>query len=356
MRPALFLLEDGLALRGESFGARGTAVGEVVFQTSMTGYGEVLTDPSYAGQIVVFTAAEIGNYGVAEADLQSPRVRAAGLAVRAAAPRPSSHRAERSLPAFLCENGTVGVAGVDTRALVRRIREAGAMRGAISDEVLDAGPLMERIRAEPPMAGRDLVPVVAPAHASVWNPDGHVPLVLLDCGAKRGILRALAARGARVDVLPPTAPADEVLRRKPAGLLVSNGPGDPAAVAYAIRTVRDLAGRLPILGICLGHQILALALGGRTYKMKFGHRGGNQPVKDLETGRISITAHNHGFAVEKDSLAGTGLEITEVQWNDGTVEGFRHRRWPILAAQYHPEASPGPSDGATVFDKFFRIL
>lgn len=354
--PALLLLEDGFALRGESFGAPGTAVGEVIFHTSMTGYAEILTDPSYARQIVALTVAEVGNYGVAEADLESPRVQVAGLVVRAISPRASSHRAERSLPAFLRENGTVAVSGVDTRALARRIREAGAMRGAISDEVLEVGPLMGRIRAEPPMAGRDLVSEVAPAEASVWNGDGEIPIVLLDCGAKRGILRSLAARGARVDLLPPTAGLDEILRRRPAGLVVSNGPGDPAAVSYVIRTLREAAGRLPILGICLGHQILALALGGRTYKMKFGHRGGNQPVKDLETGRISITAHNHGFAVEKDSLAGTGLEVTEVQWNDGTVEGFRHARLPILAVQYHPEASPGPSDGAAVFDRFFGML
>lgn len=355
-RPALLLLEDGFALRGVSVGAPGTTVGEVVFNTSMTGYGEILTDPSYAGQIVTLTYPEIGNYGVAEADLQSPRVQAAGLVVRAFAPRASSHRAERSLGDLLLAHGTVAVSGVDTRALVRRIRTAGAMRGAISDELLDPAALRARVMAEPPMSGRDLVPSVAPREASVHNPEGTVPIVLLDCGVKRGILRSLSARGARVDVLPPTAAAADVLARRPHGLVLSNGPGDPAAVGYVAATARALAGKIPILGICLGHQILALSMGARTYKLKFGHRGGNQPVQDLATGRIAITAHNHGFAVEEASLAGTGLDVTEKHLNDGTVEGFRHRSLPILAAQYHPEASPGPSDAQGIFDRFWEML
>lgn len=365
-------LADGWIFAGTAFGASGTTGGEVVFNTSMTGYQEILTDPSYCGQIVTMTYTEIGNYGVNPEDTESHdrRPQVAGFIVKELSPRVSNFRAAEDLDAYLARHGIVGMAGVDTRALVRHIRLQGAMNGVLSSEILDDAELLARARALPSMAGLDLVPRVKPAGGYGWDEPfdsafaqphracrgRRCRVVALDCGAKTNILRNLVEAGCDVTVLPADAAAEEILAQKPDGLFISNGPGDPAAVTYTIETLRKVVGKVPTFGICLGHQMLGLSLGAETFKLKFGHRGGNQPVRNETTGKVEITSQNHGFALKSETLEKAGCEVTHVNLNDGTNEGFRHRSLPIFSVQYHPEASPGPHDATYLFDCFIDMM
>jgi len=366
-------LEDGTVFEGLAFGARGTTGGEVVFNTSMTGYQEILTDPSYRRQVVTMTYPHIGNYGVCAADMESADVQVSGFIVRDPCPVPSSWRAEGGLEDWLVERGVVGLCGIDTRALVRRIREHGAMRGAIITGEATPTDLEARLAAEPSMVGRDLVAEVSCEAPYEWRegtwrlagedallgrpatPEAPYRVVAYDFGVKRNILRLLVDHGCEVTVVPGDTPAEAALALNPHGIFLSNGPGDPAAVGYAVDAVRALVGVKPIFGICLGHQIASLALGASTYKLKFGHRGGNQPVSDLASGRVEITSQNHGFAVDPDAL-GEGAEVSHVNLNDGTVEGVVHRGHPLFTVQYHPEASPGPHDASYLFERFARMM
>ncbi|MEO6434667.1 MAG: glutamine-hydrolyzing carbamoyl-phosphate synthase small subunit [Tepidisphaeraceae bacterium] len=368
-RVAKLALEDGTLFTGRVFGATGTSEGEVVFNTSMTGYQEILTDPSYAGQIVTMTYPLIGNYGINRQDMESKKPHVAGFIIKELAPAYSNYRADMSLDEYLKQNHIVGIEGIDTRALVRKLRIKGAMNGVLSSEILDDAQLLDRAKKVRDMSGADLVKDVKPAKGYDWNEDqgiwkltGSVDrgdglhVIALDCGAKHNILRHLTERGIKVTVLPPDASAEEILKHNPDGLFVSNGPGDPAAVDYTIASLKQAAGKVPTFGICLGHQLLGLALGAKTYKLKFGHRGGNQPVKNLDTGRVEITSQNHGFAVEKTSLEAAGGIVTHLNLNDDTVEGFRHKSLPLFSVQYHPEASPGPHDAAYLFDAFVEMM
>ncbi|HEY0010202.1 MAG TPA: glutamine-hydrolyzing carbamoyl-phosphate synthase small subunit [Tepidisphaeraceae bacterium] len=362
-------LEDGTVFTGTHFGAAGTSEGEVVFNTSMTGYQEILTDPSYKGQIVTMTYPLIGNYGINEADVESKSPHVSGFVVKELSPVHSNYRATESLHDYLKRNNIIGITGIDTRALTRKIRITGAMRAVLSTEILDDVKLVTRARAANAMDGADWVQAVKPQAAYDWSQDHDtnwkfgtpnraegLHVVALDCGAKHNILRHLAERGVKVTVLPPDTTAEEILKHKPDGLFVSNGPGDPAALDYAVKPIQGVMEKLPVFGICLGHQLLARAIGAETYKMKFGHRGGNQPVKNLDTGKVEITAQNHGFAVSKDSLERSGGVVTHVNLNDSTVAGFRHKTLPMFSVQYHPEASPGPHDAAYLFDAFMELM
>jgi carbamoyl-phosphate synthase small subunit len=374
--PALLALEDGTTWRGTAFGAIGERPGEVVFNTAMTGYQEVLTDPSYFGQIVVMTTPHIGNTGVNFEDAESRKAWLSGFIVRAASPRVSSWRATASLDVYLRDQGVVGITGLDTRALVRHIREAGAMRAVISSQDPDPERLVAAARATPSMEGLDLVKDVTcaePYHPelrieneewsigsteelseySILNSQFHV--VAYDFGIKHNILRLLAKRGCRITVVPAGTPASEALALDPDGIFLSNGPGDPAVVTYGIQAVRELLGKRPVFGICLGHQILGLALGGTTFKLRFGHHGGNQPVRNADTGHVEISSHNHGFAVDETSLP-AGVEVTHTNLNDGCVEGLRARDLRAFSVQYHPEAAPGPHDAAYLFDQFMAMM
>jgi carbamoyl-phosphate synthase small subunit len=371
--PALLALEDGTTWPGTALGAIGERAGEVIFNTAMTGYQEVLTDPSYYGQIVVMTAPHIGNTGVNIEDEESVKPWLSGFVVRAASPRVSNWRASASLDAYLREHGVVAISGVDTRALVRHIREAGALRGVISSADPQPQRLIDAARAAPSMEGLDLVPYVTCAEPYHWaegvgswelgvrdtNPQPLTPnsfhVVAYDFGIKRNILRLLAERGCRVTVVPASTPAAEALALKPDGVFLSNGPGDPAAVAYGVKAVRDLLGKTPVFGICLGHQILGLALGGSTYKLRFGHHGGNQPVRFSDTGQVEISSHNHGFAVDPKSLP-EGVEVTHVNLNDDCCEGLRARDLRAFSVQYHPEAAPGPHDASYLFGQFVELM
>lgn len=355
-------LEDGRVFEGRLVGARGETAGEVVFNTSMTGYQEVLTDPSYAGQIVTMTYPHIGNYGVNPEDMEAARPFLKGFVVRESSAVFSNWRADSSLADFLDRNAVVGIAGIDTRALTKHIREAGAMRGVISSEDLDHGSLVAKAGKVPSIVGQDLVREVTTNESYQWGtPNGGPHVVAFDFGIKRNILRCLAEAGTHVTVVPASSSADSVLALDPDGIFLSNGPGDPAAVPYAVEAIKALLGRKPIFGICLGHQLLALALGGQTYKLKFGHRGANHPVKNLATERVEITAQNHGFAVDPESIAGTPrargpLEITHLNLNDGTVEGIRCSQDKAFSVQYHPEASPGPHDSRYLFHLFIEVM
>jgi len=365
-------LEDGLVFTGESFGAQGTSTGEVVFNTSMTGYQESLTDPSYAGQIVTMTYPLIGNYGVNTEDIEAHnrKVQVAGFVVKELSPIVSNFRANLSLHEYLEQAGILGITGVDTRALTKHLRTFGSKNGVLSTEILDDVELVRRAKAVPSMAGLDLVPLVTPAKAYAW-PEGYISkfaqghrehgqrvfnVVAIDCGAKINILRNLVECGCNVQVVPATASADEILAHKPDGVFVSNGPGDPEAVTYTIATLRALIGRVPVFGICLGHQMLTWAVGGRTFKLKFGHRGSNQPVRNKATGKVEITSQNHGFAADEKSLIASGAAVTHVNLNDGTVEGFTHADRALFSVQYHPEASPGPHDATYLFDCFRSMM
>ena len=368
---AILALEDGTIFEGESLGAAGRASGEVVFNTGMTGYQEILTDPSYSGQIVALTYPLIGNYGINADDFESRRVQVEGFIVRECEAVPSNWRSAQSLDAFLKERGIVAIQGVDTRALTRALREKGVMMGAISTEET-AAEALERLQNSPHYGNADLARVVTTERPYRWTidatrpleigeprpegtPDAPYRIALLDCGVKYNILRSLAANGCETVVYPCHTSAAELLADNPDGIMLSPGPGDPEQYGYLVETVKELVGKKPILGVCLGNQILGCAFGSKTYKLKFGHRGSNHPVKDLETGRVSITSQNHGYALDPDGLT-DGMEVAHVNLNDGTVEGLRHRELPIFSIQYHPEASPGPTDSAYFFKAFVDAL
>jgi len=368
---AILALEDGTWFRGVAAGAEGEAGGEVVFNTSMTGYQEVLTDPSYAGQIVTMTCPEIGNYGVSAGDVESRAPQVAGFIVREQSPIASNWRSEQTLREYLVEHRIVAIADIDTRALTRQLRSAGVMRGVIATgDDLDHRALVAKANGIPKMEGSDLVRGVTAAEAFDWPEEkagefGIVPsrrskkrlkVAAYDFGMKWNILRRLSAHGCDVRVYPATTPAADVLRTNPDGVFLSNGPGDPAPLTYAIENSKQLIeADVPVFGICLGNQILGLAMGGETYKLKFGHRGANHPVKKLATGKVEITSQNHGFAVDPKSLP-EEVEVTHLNLYDGTVEGLRHRSRPVFCVQYHPEASPGPQDADYLFDDFIKLM
>lgn len=370
LRKAILVLSDGTVFEGTSFGADGEVTGEVVFNTSMTGYQEVLTDPSYNGQIVTMTYSHQGNYGINEEDIESWRPWVEGFIVKEACLYPSNWRSRETLMTYLRRHGIVGIAGIDTRALTRIIREKGAMEGVISTVDLDPSSLFRKAKAAAGLVGKDLVKEVtckAPYtwHEELWRLEGGYgkkkegvkrhKVVAYDFGIKRNILRNLSEAGCDVTVVPASTKAEEVLAMSPDGIFLSNGPGDPDAVTYAKENVAKLIGKKPIFGICLGHQILSLALGGKTFKLKFGHRGANQPVQDLTTGKVEITSQNHGFAVDMDSLKGIA-ELTHLNLNDRTVEGLTHKKHPLFSVQYHPEASPGPHDSRYLFERFVEMM
>jgi carbamoyl-phosphate synthase small subunit len=380
---AVLALEDGTLYHGTALGARVTACGEVCFNTSMTGYQEILTDPSYKGQIVTMTYPLIGNYGVNLQDVESWRPHVSGFVIRELSPVVSNWRADLSLPDYLEKHGIPAMEGIDTRALTKKLRVRGSMNGLISTEEISDEEAVALAKNWPGLVGVDFVREVTHAAPFAWDerdeqsanfkltrgsgdtdarqvrdllPPAAVPIVAYDFGMKYNILRRLRQQGFRVQVVPARTPASEALRYKPAGIFLSNGPGDPAALGYAVRAVAELVEHgIPTFGICLGHQLLGLALGGRTFKLKFGHRGANQPVKDLETGRVEITSQNHGFAVDAESLP-PEVEVNRVNLNDQTVEGLRHKSKPLYCVQYHPEASPGPHDSTPLFEEFRRLI
>ncbi|MBC7999770.1 MAG: glutamine-hydrolyzing carbamoyl-phosphate synthase small subunit [Leptolyngbya sp.] len=351
----LLALEDGETYSGYSFGTEGTSTGELVFNTSLSGYQEILTDPSYAGQIVTLTYPEIGNYGTNKEDLESRQIFARGLVIRHLSRRYSNWRATASLHDFLVEQGIMGIYDVDTRAITRHIRDKGAMRSAMSTVILDPAKLVEIAKQSAEMEGADLTEEVsAPEPYKVGV--GKYQVAVMDFGVKKSILEQLAARDMALTVYPSSAKADELLAAKPDAIFLSNGPGDPAACAGVLEEMPKLIqSGLPIFGICLGHQLLCISMGAKTYKLKFGHRGGNQPVKDLLTGKVEITCQNHGFAVAEDSMPDT-MELTHVNLNDHSVEGFRHKTLPIFGVQYHPESSPGPHDANYLFERFYDLI
>jgi len=360
MTLARLVLEDGTAYHGESFGSSASSIGEVVFNTSFTGYQEIATDPSYKFQIVVMTYPHIGNYGISESADQSDRPQVSGFVVRELSEHPSAATSEMSLATWFLQHGVVAITGVDTRALTRRIRSEGAMRGMISTEAgrpIDS--IVKELQAAPAMGGLDLVKdVTTSSHYEFENGSDQRQrrIAVFDFGVKRDILRQITARKCSVTVYPARTSASEILDGNYDGVVLSNGPGDPEPVTYAQESTRQMIGRVPLFGICLGHQILGLALGGKTYKLKFGHRGGNHPVKEVSTGRVEITSQNHGFSVDPDSLRDSEVEFTHINLNDGTLEGFRHRTEPVVAVQYHPEAAPGPHDSFHLFDQFLTMI
>ncbi|MBM4405999.1 MAG: glutamine-hydrolyzing carbamoyl-phosphate synthase small subunit [Chloroflexi bacterium] len=355
---AYLILEDGAIFEGTAFGAAVEVVGEVVFNTSMTGYQEMLTDPSYGGQIVMPTYPLIGNYGINADDFESRRIQVRGFIVREDCEEPSHYQSERTLHEYLLAQGVPGIAGADTRAVTRRLRTRGVMMGMVTRDAPDAA--LKRLQNAPRYGNTDFVKLVTTEAPYAWKepPHGEAPplsITVVDMGVKYNILRNLQSRGCRVRVVPSTTSAEDILSTGPDGVLLSPGPGDPALLGYAIQSARGIIGKLPIFGICLGHQVLGHAFGGTTFKLKFGHRGGNHPVKDLKTGRVYITAQNHGYAVDGDT-APRGVEITHINLNDGTVEGLRHKDLPVMSIQYHSEAAPGPLDNVEMFDRFVEMV
>ena len=365
-------LADGFVMTGTNFGAEGTSQGEIVFNTGMTRYQEVLTDPSYTGQIVAMTYPLIGNYGINTEDVESRdrKVQVRGLVIKELSPIAGNFRSSQTLQSYLAQDNVIGIAGVDTRGLTRHIRLAGAMNAVISTEILDDEQLVTKAKAAPSMVGLDLVRLVSPDHGYDWS-SGYdcdfaqarrrqdtktYSVVAIDCGAKTNIFRNLVECGCNVRVVGATASAEDILAHKPDGVFVSNGPGDPGAVSYTIESLRSLIGVVPIFGICLGHQLLGLAMGAKTLKLKFGHHGLNHPVRNQATGTVEITSQNHGFAVDENSLVAAGAVVTHINLNDETVEGFSHPQIPVFSVQYHPEASPGPHDATYLFDCFCDMM
>ncbi len=366
---AVLLLEDGTVFKGQGFGAEGFKCGEVVFNTSMSGYQEILTDPSYYEQIMTLTYPLIGNYGTNEVDWESRKVYVSGFVVKENCQYPSNWRNQDSLSDYLAKNGVPGIEGLDTRMLVKHIRTQGAMRGIISHGETNTKKLREQLESYPGLVGRDIVKDVACRKPYTWDkgvvdaitgeeclPDAQFKVVALDCGIKQNILRLLRSHGCDVTVVPVKSTAEDILAYKPDGVFLSNGPGDPSAVKKAIAATQGLLGKVPIFGICLGQQILSHALGGTTFKLKFGHRGANHPVKNLRTGKIEITSQNHGFCVDLDSLADKGVELTHINLNDNTLEGFCCEKLKAFSVQYHPEASPGPHDSQYLFQDFIELM
>jgi len=380
---AILALEDGTVFHGQGFGAKASACGEVCFNTSMTGYQEILTDPSYKGQIVAMTYPLIGNYGVNEQDVESWKPHVAGFVIRELSPVVSNWRADYSLADYLEENGIPGIQGIDTRSLTKKLRVRGAMKGFISTEEIAEKDAIRRAQEWAGLIGVDYVKEVTHKESFMWDeknsqsadfrllsgpgiadprqvrealPPANIPIVAYDFGMKYNILRRLRQHGFKVRVVPATTPAEEALKHQPAGIFLSNGPGDPSALDYAVKIVSDLVSKdIPIFGICLGHQILGQAFGGKTFKLKFGHRGGNQPVKDLESGKVEITSQNHGFAVDPKTLPAE-VKVDRINLNDQTVEGMRHKNKPVFCVQYHPEASPGPHDSSPLFAEFRKLI
>jgi len=371
LRSAKLALADGTVYSGTGFGADGEVFGEVCFNTSMTGYQEILTDPSYCGQIVTMTYPLIGNYGINSEDVESGTLAIRGFVIRELCRAPSNFRSTMSLDEYLRQANVIGIEGIDTRALVRRLRTRGAMTGVLSTVDLDDASLVKKAQSSPTLVGRDLVREVMPAAPVEWT-EGLSPLthfgptkpphdgrelhvVAIDYGMKWNILRHLRDLGCRVTVVPGTVTADEVKQLKPDGVFLSNGPGDPEPLTYAVETIRELLGQVPMFGICLGHQLMGLACGAETYKLKFGHRGSNQPVLNKDNGRVEITSQNHGFAIATETLP-TCLEVTHINLNDQTLEGFRHKEFPAFCVQYHPEASAGPHDSSYLFESFRQLM
>ncbi|MDF1860497.1 MAG: glutamine-hydrolyzing carbamoyl-phosphate synthase small subunit [Verrucomicrobiales bacterium] len=386
-KPAILALEDGTVFEGIGFGAEATQTGEICFNTSMTGYQEILTDPSYRGQFVTMTCPLIGNYGVSQTDAESSQIHVRGFVIEELCDVPSNWRSEQSLHEYLAGSGVPGIEDVDTRALTKRLREAGAMRATLcTDGSLDAEGAIAAAKAAPPMEGSDFVKEVTTPESYQWDPESKLSrqwtivnatveenleeengevfrpladpkyrIVAYDFGIKHNILRSLRQHGFEVEVVNSRTPASEVLAKNPDGVFLSNGPGDPAALDYIHAEVKQIIDQKPVFGICLGHQVLAHAFGGRTFKLKFGHRGGNHPVKDLRSGKIAITSQNHGFAADGDALP-SHIEVTHINLNDDTVEGMRHRDYPVFSVQYHPEAAPGPSDASYFFEEFANLI
>ncbi len=371
---SILALEDGMIFTGRSFTGHGESVGEVVFNTSMSGYQEILTDPSYCGQMVTMTYPLIGNYGVNDEDVESGRIHVKALLVKEYQEYPSNWRSQRSLADYLKADNIPGLEGIDTRALTRHIRLKGAMKAALSTLDLDPDSLVEKARQSPDMAGQDLVGEVTCEEPMLWESghpvrlDGELDrfqwpaingkwrVAAIDYGVKYNIVRSLEKRGCTILLLPGDVKSETIDKLEPHGLFLSNGPGDPAAVTYAVDTIRTQIGKRPIFGICLGHQLVGLALGGKTFKLKFGHRGANQPVKDLLTGKVEITSQNHGFCVDMESLKDSDVELSHINLNDGTLEGLIHKKLPLFSVQYHPEASPGPHDATYLFDRFIEMI
>jgi carbamoyl-phosphate synthase small subunit len=371
---AILALEDGTVFKGRSFAGHGEAIGEVVFNTSMSGYQEILTDPSYCGQMVTMTYPLIGNYGINAHDIESDKIQVKAFLVKEYQEYPSNWRSQWSLADYLESNKIPGIEGIDTRALTRHIRLAGAMKAALSTLELNPESLVERARQSPNMEGLDLVKEVTSQEPMLWQEGRPVEIeggldqfqwpdqedawrvVAMDYGVKYNILRSLERRGCNILMLPAHTDSETINRLEPHGLFLSNGPGDPAAVTYAVETIRDQIGKRPIFGICLGHQLIGLALGGKTFKLKFGHRGANQPVKDMSTGKVEITSQNHGFCVDIESLNDPDVELSHINLNDNTLEGLIHKKIPLFSVQYHPEASPGPHDATYLFDRFIDTM
>ncbi len=355
---AVLVLEDGSVFEGKSFGAAGERVGEIVFNTSMTGYQEILTDPSYCGQMVIMTYPLIGNYGINDEDSESAKPWAEALIVKEHSPIASNFRQTSSLSEYLKKHKIPAIEGIDTRALTRKVRIQGAMRAIISTHNTEIESLLKKVKAAPEMTGRDLASEVTCQKTYVWpgSEENKLHVVAYDFGIKYNILRNLALAGCKITIIPAQTPAEEVLAMDPDGVFLSNGPGDPAAVGYAISNIQKLLGKKPIFGICLGHQLLGLALGAKTFKLKFGHHGGNQPVMNLKNKAVEITAQNHGFSIDPETLPKDEVKVTHINLNDKTVEGLRHKKLPIFSVQYHPEAGPGPHDANYLFKEFVEMM